>query len=315
MASFSAIAFNLSALDNDVVVEKALISADDTSADNNNNPKGIANLYVSRDQLRNVFRYGTNAADLTDVSDEDLRFYVDATGFADLSVNTQLCVNTESDAGTLINTDSGSTLVNQITRAWISGTENVANDYDSDAKLAMYTVDNKSLIKDLFRDLANQMFGTQYGVDIFQNESDICDNTASNTAVLFQSGGNIWNVLDVANEKTGEPADASNIGQLIFRNIMANDADRFADVVPNFLYDISVNDHNDNQAPGGIANDSGSGQNNTEMSVYQMPFENGDTLFFHLNYKYDADQSDVLNLSKTYDDRLYKIILHVTDTF
>ena len=297
--------FYLTALDNDIAVELASISEDDTSADLNLNTKAVAELYCSVAAVREVFKYATNAADLTDISDEDMYFFVSADGFKNLIVQTQACENNDTVNGTLAAGDA-ETLENQICRAWVSGVAGTtpANDYDKDPANVLYSVDNKSMIKDLLRDMANQLFGTQYGVDIFQNEMDLCNNTVSNTKDLFSTNGDIWQALDDASGLNVSQVDPSNIGQVIFKNIVANDSNRLADISSNFDSIISMN-------TAANAAESGSSGDNTEMRMYRMPFESGDSLIFHLNYKYHASQSAVIGDSFTLDDRLYKVILHM----
>jgi hypothetical protein len=295
--------FYLTALDNEIAVELASISEDDTSADLNLNTKAVAQLYCDVAAVREVFKYATNAADLTDVSDEDMYFFVDADGFKNLIVQTTSCVNIDEVPGTLAAEDA-ETLEDQICRAWVSGVAGTvpAIDFDKDTKNSLYTVDNKSMIKDLIRDMAHQLFGTQYGVDIFQNEMDLCNNTVANTKDLFSTGGDIWQALYDASGKSVDQVDASNIGQVIFRNIVANDKPRLADISSNFD-SIVYMDTADN------AGASGSSGDNTEMRMYRMPFASGDSLIFHLNYKYHASQSAVVGDSFTLEDRLYKVIL------
>jgi hypothetical protein len=212
-------------------------------------------------------------------------------------------VNIDEVPGTLAAEDA-ETLEDQICRAWVSGVAGTvpAIDFDKDTKNSLYTVDNKSMIKDLIRDMAHQLFGTQYGVDIFQNEMDLCNNTVANTKDLLSTGGNIWQALYDASGKSVDQVDASNIGQVIFRNIVANDSARLADISSNFD-SIVYMDTADN------AGASGSFGDNTEMRMYRMPFASGDSLIFHLNYKYHATQSAVVGDSFTLEDRLYKVIL------
>lgn len=303
----SGLEFYLTALDNDIDVALASISAEDTSQDTNEDPKGVAELYCDASAVRQVFKYATNAADLTDVSDEDMYFFVDADGFKNLIVQTTSCENDNNVIGNLDAVDE-KTLEEQICRAWVFDVAGTvpAIDFDRDAGNVLYTVDNKSMIKDLMRDMAHQLFGTQYGVDIFQNEEDLCNNTVANTTALFSTGGNIWQALDDASGMNVSQVDPSNIGQVIFRNIVANDPERLQDISSNFDSDISMNT-NDN------AVGSGSGESNTEMRLYRMPFASGDSLIFHLNYKYHTNQQGVVEntgtATSTLDDRLYKVIL------
>jgi hypothetical protein len=303
----SGLEFYLTALDNEIDVALASISAEDTSADLNLNTKAVAQLYCDVSAVRQVFKYATNAADLTDVSDEDMYFFVDADGFKNLIVQTTSCENDNNVIGNLDAVDE-ETLEEQICRAWVFDVAGTvpAIDFDRDAGNVLYTVDNKSMIKDLMRDMAHQLFGTQYGVDIFQNEEDLCNNTVANTKALFSTGGNIWQALDDASGMNVSQVDPSNIGQVIFRNIVANDPERLQDISSNFDSDISMNT-NDN------AVGSGSGESNTEMRLYRMPFASGDSLIFHLNYKYHTNQQGVVEntgtATSTLDDRLYKVIL------
>jgi hypothetical protein len=299
----SGLEFYLTALDNEIDVALASISADDTNDDLNTNTKAVAQLYCDVSAVRQVFKYATNAADLTDVSNEDMYFFVDADGFKNLIVQTTSCENDNNVIGNLDAADE-ETLEDQICRAWVFDVAGTvpAIDFDKDAGNVLYTVDNKSMIKDLMRDMAHQLFGTQYGVDIFQNEQDLCNNTVANTKALFSTGGNIWQALDDASGMNVSQVDPSNIGQVIFRNIVANEPTRLQDISSNFDSDISMNT-NDN------AVGSGSGESNTEMRMYRMPFASGDSLIFHLNYKYDASQSGVVGGSFTLDPRLYKVIL------
>lgn len=303
----SGLEFYLTALDNEIDVALASISAEDTSADLNLNTKAVAQLYCDVSAVRQVFKYATNAADLTDVSNEDMYFFVDADGFKNLIVQTTSCENDNNVIGNLDAVDE-ETLEEQICRAWVFDVAGTvpAIDFDRDAGNVLYTVDNKSMIKDLMRDMAHQLFGTQYGVDIFQNEEDLCNNTVANTKALFSTGGNIWQALDDASGMNVSQVDPSNIGQVIFRNIVANDPERLQDISSNFDSDISMNT-NDN------AVGSGSGESNTEMRLYRMPFASGDSLIFHLNYKYHTNQQGVVEntgtATSTLDDRLYKVIL------
>jgi hypothetical protein len=313
----SGLEFYLTALDNEIDVALASISAEDTNDDLNLNTKAVAQLYCDASAVRQVFKYATNAADLTDVSDEDMYFFVDANGFKNLFVQTTSCENNVGNTGSLALGDE-KTLENEICRAWVFDVAGTvpAIDFDKDAGNVLYTVDNKSMIKDLMRDMAHQLFGTQYGVDIFQNEQDLCDNTFANTKALFSAavgatpGGAIWEVLNDASGMNVSQVDPSNIGQVIFRNIVANDPERLQDISSNFDSDISMNTSG-NESPSAVV--SGSDGNNTEMRMYRMPFASGDSLIFHLNYKYNTNQRGVVEnngtASSPLNDRLYKVIL------
>lgn len=307
----SATNFYLTALDNDINVMKALIEAEDASQDTNANPKAVAKLNVHVADVQNIFRFATNAVDLTDISAEDIHFFVDADGFRDLPVSTDaysVTVNGNPLAGSI----SDQPLVDQIGSAYVYDVKNTdlatkqGLNFENDVKGYEYSVDNKGMIKDLFRDLANQMFNTQYGVDLFSNETDLCNNVFSNTSALFQTNGNIWQKLQDASGMHIGSSTPDNIGKVLLENIVQNRPER--------LVDISTAEYaaiESLQTDGNAAGSGAAGGNNSEMREYKMPFMIGDAIHFHLTYKYAADQSSVLNGSTTYNDRIYEVVLMI----
>ena len=307
--------FYLTVLDNDINVLKALISADDASADTKILPKLCAKLDVHVADVRDIFQFSTNSVDLTDISSEDMYFFVDANKFRDLPVSTDaynVAVNGSPVPGSL--TDE--LLVDQIGRAYVHDPKHPDGakpkqgiDFENDVKSNAYTVDNKGMIKDLFRDLANQMFNTQYGVDIFSNETDLCNNVYTSTSDLLKPSGAIWEALNDASGLHYEletPNQEANIGQILFENIVTNDVERLQTLDSNDY--VSTQDMNtDNNAAG----DGAAAQNNSEMRMYKMPFIVGDSIRFHLTYKYHEDQSAVVGAAGAYEDRIYEVILNI----
>jgi hypothetical protein len=308
--------FYLTALDNNISVLKALIEAEDASQDTNANPKAIAKLEVSVADVRDIFQFATNSVDLTDISSEDMYFFVDANKFRDLKVSTDsYSVNVNGSA--LPGSIEEELLVDQIGRAYVFDVKNTAGkqglNFENDVKGNEYTVDNKGMIKDLFRDLANQMFNTQYGVDIFSNETDLCNNVYTNTSALLRAAdgataaGAIWQALDDASGLhyvLENPNQAGNIGQVLFENIVTNDVAR--------LQSLDSADYvstQDLQTANNAAGDGAAAQNNNEMRMYKMPFIVGDSIRFHLTYQYDGDQSLVVGGSGAYLDRIYEVRL------
>ena len=307
----SSAAIYLSGLDSEITLTTLASIESAPAPDDRTDPKGVAYLTVDVSSISRVFRFGTNAADLTDVADEDIHFFVDAQKFADM-----MCTNSTYDHTNDGNGNPGShygLLVDQICAAYVKETANVARDYAKDPAGNNYEVDNKSLMKDLFRDLAHQLFNTQYAVDLFQNETDLCNNVYTLTSDLLKSGGSIYQCLSAANEANSANVagvaitDASNIGNVIFKAIMDADSSRFTDISTNYTDEES----GDVTSPG---NDPGAGENtsNKTMRIYRMPFEDGDSICFHINYKYDATQGSIIgDASKLFEDRLYKIVLDI----
>jgi hypothetical protein len=306
------VTFWLNALDNSLNVAQATISSFSTSDSHTSLKAAICKLDVDASSCRSVFQFATNAADLTDVSAEDMYFFVDASGFKNLP---------SSNKGYTANLQSGTQekeLYKNIGNAYVHDVAHSANNYAKNTTGDDYTPDNKGLIKDLFRDLAHQMFNTQYGVDLFNNETDLCNNVFNNTSALFDdstgvnnsgTAGAIWTVLNEANEKSvgWNHADKKlNIGRVLFEAIVAGDKDR--------LQDISNDEFASTASFQPAANSPGAGLNNTpgndiQMRKYKMPLKTGDTLTFYLRYKYHASQKSIVGDSVDYDDRLYQVQL------
>ena len=309
VSSGTTLNFYLSALDSSVGITKALITAVNDGSDNLPiQAKAVAELMVDASSVRSVFQFATNSAELTDVNAEDLYFFVDAAGFADLPVNTGSWA-VGAQAGTV----SGK-LSQQIGSAFVSGIKTGANNYDLDVKGSKYEVDNKGLIKDLFRDLAHQLFKTQYGVDIFNNEQDLCNNTAASLAALFVAPvhpvtSNIFKVLNDASGMSQSNQTANNIGRVIFESIVLNDSSRLQDLSGGTTIYVSTGSLD---ASGNPTVGSGTHAMNTEMREYKMPLLPGDKLHFHVACNFDAAQAAVVGLpSLTNASRWYEIILNL----
>jgi hypothetical protein len=301
----STAAIYLSGLDSEVTLSEIASIEAVASPDDREEPKGVAYLTVDVSSISRVFRFGTNAADLTDLADEDIHFFVNAQGFADM-----MCTNSTYTSNGNEGTHYG-ILSDEICAAYVKETAHGARDYAKDPAGTDYEVDNKPLMKDLFRDLAHQLFNTQYAVDLFQNEADLSNNVWDLTSELLTSGS-IFQCLTAANEANRENVagvaitDASNVGNVIFKAIMAADPSRIVDLSNDYLSEESAD------VTGG--NNPGSGENelNKEMRVYRMPFVDGDSICFHINYKYDATQGSIVgDAAKVFEDRLYKIVLDI----
>lgn len=300
-----AIDFYLVSLDSSIDLSSATIQAADAPDLDPSGVKAVAHLWLDASAVRSVFQFATNAADLTDVSAEDLYFFVDASGFADLSANNKS--STSIDAAITEGTISG-LLKEQIGLAYVAkDTKNSARSYKTDPAGIDYAADNKGLIKDLFRDCAHQLFGTQYGVDIFNNEKDLCNNTATSLKSLFQDGGSIYDALQAADSVNNGTDTSANIGFVLFKAIVQHDKERLQDVSGStsiFVSDVSLNLN---------ANTPGAGSNssNIVMRKYKMPLLVGDTLRFHINCNFAATQHDVVGKATALEDRKYEIVLHL----
>jgi len=302
-----AINFYLSALDSTVDLSAATIQSGNAPDNNASVVKAVAHMWVDASSVRNVFKFASNSADLTDVSGEDMRFFVDAAAFGNLVANT---TSSSGAAGAPVVAGSTSGLLKeQVGLAYVEdATKNSARAYNVDAANVQYSVDNKGLIKDLFRDLAHQLFKTQYGVDIFNNETDLCNNTASTLKSLFVSGGGIYSALNTANNKDTGMDTSANIGFTLLKSIVSNDRERLADLSgsTSIYVDASSGFLVAQNAPG-----AGSNVNNIEMRLYKMPLLASDSIRFQVKCIYAASQTSVIELSSTLEDRNYEIVLHL----
>lgn len=115
----------------------------------------IARCDVSVNDIRNMFAFQSDYIDVNDVINNDLRFYVDSTKIPTLDLSRNIVY-----AGSVIDVDQlGSPLI-------------------GDAML---------LQKDYVRHLAEKLFNTAYGVDLFVNESALVNSVTSALASAWES--------------------------------------------------------------------------------------------------------------------------------
>ena len=108
-------------------------------------------FYVTKEEMRNVFQFRTDAEDILDASASDLQYYVDDVAFKAIGIK-------PSDA--MLNVETLSE--NPIATSDKNGNEYVAN---------------KMLVAhDFLRHLAKDLFGTYVGVDLFNNEVPLLQN-------------------------------------------------------------------------------------------------------------------------------------------
>jgi hypothetical protein len=307
-----ALDFYLTALDSSFDVTPATIQSGVAADMNPSAISAYAHIWVDASQVRSVFQFATNAADLTDVSDEDLYFYINASAFGDVSANNVSANTVDAAAGA--GSISGS-LKEQIGLSYVAeAVKNSARAYTSDPAGAKYVANNKGLIKDMVRDMAHQLFGTQYGVDIFNNETDLCNNTATSLKNLFESaaGGGIWTALNAADQISNGTDNSANIGFTLLKNIVSSDPERLADLSTNvvgngtdiYLSDLSLNHFNN--SPG-----AGSNSDNIQLRMYKMPLLAGDTIRFQVTCNFDNAQHLVVEGTTALTPRIYEMILHL----
>lgn len=290
--------FYLHDLDVTLDISSATIQSDEAKSSMTTD-RCVAHLWVDASSVREVFKFGTNSVDINDVSAEDMYFFVDADGFRDLPTNTLRA--DEIDAGSGAGTKSEQ-FKDLIGHSYVQDSaEGSARQYIRDPNNVHYTADNKGLIKDVLRNLAHELFGTQYGVDIFNNETDLCNNMAVRLREKLDTLGSIHTTLKDASGNTSGNDNAGNIGNIIFKHIVSQAPSRLKDISgnPSDLYTNSS------------ATITGQTGDNISIRLYRMPLLANDTLRFEISVVYATNQENVVSRATPIPNRYYEVVLHL----
>lgn len=294
----STINFYISNFDSEVDVSKALISAEAVS------PIGVdrvlTQLYVDASAIRQCFKFSTNAQEVNDDVNNDLHFYTNADLFKDVSASTKYVFDTDA-CGVRLASLSAMLAQSYVMRA---DHANIPPNriYNVEPNGSHYKVDSKTLVQDVIRNLAFELFNTHYGTDIINNETDLHINFANRCTELLNSGGTIHTALSNDNQKN---TDNSTIVYKMMKHLLSSNEgkDRFNDLSGN-IYTSAVYELGDDNASG----------ENLSTRKYTLPLKGGDTITFLLTAKYATDQASVINESGLYADRVYEIKLNLTES-
>ena len=264
-------------------------------------------LYVTKEQLRDIFKFQTDAADITnalaeDVSGDlfenaDIKFYTYHEKFTDIAADLNPA-NAVVDAATaIVSTD-----------ATMGGSP--------------YPSEKMMVAHDFVRHMAEDMFTTPYAVDLFSNEIELLNNIrtvcglgpspdATKKYVLENIGEKI-KAVDVAGTLTELETDVNgdkympnddildanevkvNLGRILFNQMLA-DVTR----ITSWLDPSNVElDENTNPRDGPIP----------------LPFMDGDELIFKVILKAAAGQHELVRENNEVADREYRIIWRVGST-
>lgn len=204
--SYIPIDFTLDAFESTVTmdlsgqVESAINVLPDASA--------IAILYITLDSVKQTFKFATDAVDLLNDPETDVRYYV----YSD---------------------------------NW-NGTINVANAMMDASAIATISRSDKMMVcHDFIRYLAKELFNTHHGVDLFSNEFEMLQSlrTVCGYGVDTYAGQHMLNALvnvstqgthpDMKTDGNGEKymddtVDASdNLCRILFKYMLSSDPDRF----------------------------------------------------------------------------------------
>jgi hypothetical protein len=224
-----------------------------------------------------MFHFQSDAIDVNNIVTEDLKYKLNYT--ADSNV-TNGVPDTVMVSGWLSNTICTGTDTSDAT--YLAGTSGAAH---------------KAVPFEYVRYLAQNLFNTHLGVDLFSNETEVREDMdasarsaldAALSAIRDLSGGDFV-------EAGTQYNSFAHPSQSILEKIIALDASRLSDLSP---YLVSGGD------------DSGADPANPEPT-FKVPFIVGDTLQFKLTVSADANQSDIVGGVNAIADRTYRIVMNI----
>lgn len=252
----SAIEFSLPALDQEFTLIPATLEG---AAPPTLDFSAVAVYNVKLSDMLAVFKYQTDSFDVSNAAATDIKYYVDST-------------------------------------AWPAALNPVHASMSESYMLATAgsIVAAKNLVKhDFVRYLANHLFNTPHGVDLFSNETELLEDLVSKGSTARAAIQTVLNNVNHANAIGGTDSDTlkystnaqnteTNICRELMFQIINGDATRFGEI-----------------------------QDSTAKQ--SVPILAGDSLNFVLSISAAADQEDLTGRG-SFDIRRYKIQLNVVDT-
>ena len=210
--------FVLSSLDSSVAMGLAgnLFSSIPPAID----ASATAIIYVNIDDMKSVFQFQPNSADMTNLGEADIKYYIDTASWPAINpANAMLSVSALSQGAIAL--------------------------VDSSGLLADY---KQMVAHDFNRYLAQCLFGTHLGVDLFNNETEllqnsrlICDDSATGhtwydvvekVTSVSKFGSHLGLVGDAGSQyMTDATDDSTNLCRVLFTQMIGADAGRFSAIV------------------------------------------------------------------------------------
>ena len=252
--------FTLSGLNSTLSMDLSGTLAGEAPADLDVSATAI--YYVKTSDMRNVFKFQTDSFDVNDLSASDIKYYV----FRESAWPANLKINPAHAAMNL------------------------------DAMVPSGVDASKNLVKhDFVRYLAQRLFNTVHGVDLFSNEDDLLENIvlkgqAARTAIELAldnvnttktvAAGAITNGVDASGCRytTNALTGNTNICRELMRQVASQAAPRFAAAADSTLHQ-------------------------------SVPLANGDTLNFKVTVNAATGQHDLTSRANAIEPRVYKIQL------
>jgi hypothetical protein len=177
-------------------------------------------LYVSIDDMKSVFQFQTDSTDVNNLANADIKYYVDTASWPVLNpMNAMMNISSLSQGAIAL--------------------------IDSNGALA----DNKLMVcHDFTRYLASKLFGTHFGTDLFNNETEllqdlrlIADGSAeghtwydivAKVTAVSKSGTHEGLVEDANGDKymTNATNDNTNLCRVLFDQMIGSAVSRFQDI-------------------------------------------------------------------------------------
>jgi hypothetical protein len=247
--------------------------------------------YISTSDVRDVFRYWIDSADLNDISNTDIKYYIDSSGSPLLLV--------------------------------LNPVDAMVDDAASQTSMIPFSDDrSKNFVKhDYLRYLSLKLFNTTRGVDLFNNESALIGDfntkgllASQNTTSIINKHSTYSVVVDANNKSdtlslvdpSNNPNDLSgtitwnyvdnsfdapgNLTRVLFRHMITSQPERFADLSSNSPMD--------------------------DYGTRPLPFLSGDTISFKFSVDPAVDQQKLTNAENTtvIPTRAYAIKIILVDS-
>jgi hypothetical protein len=268
MATVQPIDFVLSALDDEITLDVSgsllaqAVSVLEASA--------CAVFDLSRSLVRNIFKFQTDASDVNpDSEGDDIKYSIDVASWP----------NTNIAHASLYSGD-----LTGITQSTVSITAGQPNQLATGEIGGGFSRDRSMVKHDFVRYLAQKLFNTYLGTDLFNNEQELKDEIVRLGGTVLD---NIKADLTTAHNMTNANTTSDNIGREIMKQIGAADPDRFNTDVSHGIIETA--------------------------DFQSIPFADGDCLIFNVKINPAAGQ-EVLTEAPAFGGRTYRIVLHITDT-
>ncbi len=273
--SSPSITFSVQALNVSVEAAKALLSG---VTDQSFECDVVADLNLPLADAQDLFRFQSDAIDVTNAAEDDIKYKVNYTSS-----------NTLDASGIPTEVVSADWLANTL----CSGTDNADQIYTDGTSGAAF----KGVAFEYSRYLAHNLFNTHLGVDLFSNEEEVRTAMDRSARAALDT-----KMTELAALNSGEyclPSEVINgfnhPSYVILSKIILDAPDRLAT-----LADYAV------------AGGDGTGADPADPApVFKMPLAVGDKIQFKLTVTAESTQSDIVDSSASIANRTYRIVMNV----